>query len=219
MKKIDWQYTFGEILIVIIGITIAFSLNKCAENSTNEREEKRYLENLKDDIETDKQSLQENLQKLATKKETIFNSFRYFSDPLIPKRDSILISNFFNTAEVIEFSPKTTTHETLINSGDLKLISNFELKTAIQEHYRKYGRLQQDYDRMENISKAYIADYFIYNIDMEKFRQGEKSYTNEKLLKSIMQSMFGALNLKQTSTEKAVKSCDEIINKLHTALN
>ena len=35
MKKIDWQYTFGEILIVIIGISIAFSLNKCSENQQN----------------------------------------------------------------------------------------------------------------------------------------------------------------------------------------
>ena len=218
MKKINWQYTFGEILIVIIGISIAFSLNKCSENNQNERVEKLYLENLKNDIQTDKQSLKSNLERLKSKRATIVNTFKYFN-PLMPKRDSVLMINFFNTAEIIEFSPKTTTHQTLMNSGDLKLISSFELRTAIQEHYRKYGSLKQDYDRMENISKEYIADYFIYNIDMDKYRKGEKAFNNEKLLKSIMQSMYGALNFKISSTESTIVRCDEILEELGKALN
>lgn len=218
MKKIDWQYTFGEILIVIIGISIAFSLNKCSENSRNDKVERLYLENLKDDIETDRNSLADNLEKLKSKRETIKNTFKYFN-PTIPKRDSTLMINFFNTAQIIEFSPKTTTHQTLMNSGDLKLINDFELKTAIQEHYRKYGRLKQDYGRMENISKEYIADYFIYNLDMEKFRRGEKAFNDERLLKSIFQSMFGALSLKISTTQSTIESCDEILLDLEKALN
>ncbi len=38
MKKINWKYAFGEILIVIIGISIAFAMNKCATDSKNEKE-------------------------------------------------------------------------------------------------------------------------------------------------------------------------------------
>lgn len=217
MKKINWNYTLGEILIVIIGITIAFSLNKCAQDSQDKKLEKLYLDNLKNDIETDKSNLELNLEKLTTKKEILFNSFRYFN-PAIPKRDSILTVNFFNSVEVIEFSAKSITHQTLINSGDLKLITNFHLKTSIQEHYRNYGRLQQDYDRMVNLSKKYIADYFIYNIDMDKFRRGEKTFNDEKLLKSIMQSMFGAVGLKIKSTQNSIQSCDTILKKLNTEL-
>lgn len=218
MKKINWQYTFGEILIVIIGISIAFSLNKCAENKQNEKIEKLYLENLRNDIETDKNNLEQNLERLTAKKEILFNSFKYFN-PTIPKRDSVLLVNFFNTAQIVEFSPKNTTHLTLINSGDLKLINDFNLKTTIQEHYRTYGRLQQDYDRMVNISKKYIADFFIHNVDMDKFRRGEKAFTDEKLLKSIIQSMYGAIDLKMTSTQKSIEGCSSILEQLNTEIN
>lgn len=217
MKKINWQYTFGEILIVIIGISIAFSLNKCSENNQNKKIQKLYLENLKDDIETDKTNLESNLEKLNAKDKVLANTYKYYS-PLSPKRDSVLFYSFLKSVQVIEFSPKNTTHLTLMNSGDLKLIDNFELRTDIQEHYRKYGSLQLNYERMENISKKYVADYFIYNIDMGKLRTGEKAYNDEKLLKSIMQSMHGALGLKISSTQESIKSCENIIEKINIEL-
>ena len=217
MKKINWNYNLGEILIVIIGISIAFSLNKCAEDKQNASLEKLYLENLRDDIETDKTNLEQNLQRLTAKNEILKSTFKYFN-PNIPKRDSVLVMNLFRTAEIIEFSPKTTTHQTLINSGDLKLITNFDLKKTIQGHYRNYGKLQQDYDRMVNISKKYIADFFIYNMDMAAFRSGQKGYTDERLLKGIIQSMNGAVALKITSTENSIESCEQIIQQLDTEL-
>jgi len=218
MKKINWHYTLGEILIVIIGISIAFSLNKCAESRQDKKLELLYLKNLKNDIETDKHNLEESLKQLTAKQETLSKTFRYFN-PSLSKRDSILITNFFQVARIIEFSPKSVTHQTLMNSGDLKLISNFELKTTIQEHYRNYSALQQDYDRMVNISKKYIADYFIYNLDMDKFRQGEKAFNDERLLKSIMQSMFGAVQFKITSTQQGIQSCDTILMQLDKEIN
>ncbi len=106
-----------------------------------------------------------------------------------------------------------------MNSGDLKLITNFDLKTAIQEHYRNYSSLEQDYDRMVNISTKYIADYFIYNMDMDTYRRGGKAFTDERLLKSIMQSMFGAVDLKIKSTEKSLQSCETILTKLNKEIN
>ncbi len=218
MKKINWNYTLGEILIVIIGISIAFSLNKCSERRQDKKLERLYLENLKNDIETDRLNLKQNLIQLTSKKETIFNTFKYFY-PNVPKRDSILPSNFFKVVEIIEFSPKSVTHQTLMNSGDLKLITNFDLKTAIQEHYRNYSSLEQDYDRMVNISTKYIADYFIYNMDMDTYRRGGKAFTDERLLKSIMQSMFGAVDLKIKSTEKSLQSCETILTKLNKEIN
>ncbi len=58
MKKVNWHYTFGEILIVIIGITIAFSMNKCADLKSNEDLKVQYLKNIKLDVESDRQTLQ-----------------------------------------------------------------------------------------------------------------------------------------------------------------
>lgn len=41
-KKINWTYAIGEIIIVIIGITIAFSLNRWAETAENRKTKGRF---------------------------------------------------------------------------------------------------------------------------------------------------------------------------------
>ena len=53
MEKTTWNYTLREIIIVIIGITIAFSMNKCADNIKDNKLKKEYLINLKNDVKAD----------------------------------------------------------------------------------------------------------------------------------------------------------------------
>ena len=67
MKTIDWKYKLGEIFIVIIGITIAFSMNKCADNAKNDTQKNQYLTSLKNDVEADKLQLEENSKALELK--------------------------------------------------------------------------------------------------------------------------------------------------------
>lgn len=47
--KINWKYAAGEIIIVIIGISIAFTLNSWAAGRKDKVLAKQYLENLKQD--------------------------------------------------------------------------------------------------------------------------------------------------------------------------
>jgi hypothetical protein len=61
---INWKYTLGEIFIVIIGITIAFNLNRWGENARGKETEEAYLESLFKDVESDKKELESNLVRL-----------------------------------------------------------------------------------------------------------------------------------------------------------
>ena len=62
MAKTTWKYTLREIIIVIIGISIAFSMNKCAENAKDNNLKQQYLINLKSDVEADKIQLRKNIE-------------------------------------------------------------------------------------------------------------------------------------------------------------
>ena len=60
MERNNLKYTLREIVIVIIGITIAFSINKCSDNIKNKRLRKEYMLNLKSDITLDKEQLEKH---------------------------------------------------------------------------------------------------------------------------------------------------------------
>jgi len=213
MKKVNWQYTFGEILIVIIGISIAFSMNKCAENSKNEVQKHQYLINLKNDVISDKITLEQNAIEIEKKIKT--------ADEILPKLNTdapdkmMIVGKIFSIVNLTDFTPKDNTYQALINSGDLKLIDDFETKTAIEKHYSYYKNMQKSYLRMENIQKEYVGNYFIYHTDFDDFRNKKFGFKDEKLLKNIIMSMRGSFDIKLTATKEGIVSCDSLINLLN----
>ncbi|MDU8885732.1 DUF6090 family protein [Yeosuana sp. MJ-SS3] len=216
MKKIDWQYTFGEILIVIIGISIAFSLNKCSENSKNEDQRKLYLTSIKNDVEADKLTLEDNVKTLEDKIK-ITNEILPKLNTNSPDKMSIT-GNIFNIVSLVNFTPNDNTYQALVNSGDFKLIDDFELKTAIEKHYATYEIMAQSYERLENIQKKYVGDYFIYHMDYDAFQKGEFGFKDEKLLKNIILSMRGAFDIKLKATKNGIASCDSLTSVLNKKL-
>lgn len=157
MKKINWKYAFGEILIVIIGISIAFGLNKLASDSKNAKEKKQYSVNLKSDVESNKAQLEKNLLEIELK----FNT----TDKILPvlgtnsPNKMAIIQDIFSISTITYFESNDITYQTLINSCDLKLIDDFALKTAIEEHYSHYKIMLKDYERQEIIHKEYLGKF------------------------------------------------------------
>ena len=216
--KINWRYTLGEILIVIIGITIAFSLNNWSERSKEKAQREQYLINLKNDIEADKAALEKNYAEIETKMIAAQKVL-----PVLGSNDTAAkmgaIQDIFAVVVISNFSAKDITYNTLINSGDLKLIKDFELKTAIESHYSEYELMMKAYERQENIQKEYLGPYFIEHIDYDAFRRGEFGFEEERLLKNIIRSMEGSFRIKKTAIEKGIASCDALISNLSEHLD
>lgn len=212
MKK-RISYIIGEILIVIFGISIAFSMNKCGDNSQNETLKQEYINNLKQDIEADKIQLDANLIKINKNIEICTNIIPVLGteDPEKEKK----LKGIYYVANLTNFTPKDYTHQALINSGDLKLMNNFKLKSDILKHYSIYKEISKAYLRQETINKDYLGKYFMYQTDYDLIKEGKSPFTDEKLLKNIMQSVRGSLVIKREATQKGINSCDSILKILN----
>jgi hypothetical protein len=212
MKK-KFSYAFGEILIVIVGISIAFSLNKCSENNKNLEQKAQYLTSLKQDIAEDKEQLEKNIIEinrkvdLSTKLLPLLNTNN-------PEKNTKL-RGVYQLAQLTNFTPKDFTYQALVNSGDLKLLDDLELKKAIERHYANYKMISDAYTRQEIINKDYLGNYFIYNTDYDLIQEGKSPFTDEKLLKNMMQAIRGSFIFKQIATQNGIKSCDSILKILN----
>lgn len=219
MKKIKWRYALGEILIVILGISIAFSMNKYAENNRDQKIINQYLESLISDLEADKAMLENNIIAMNKKIDTIAPLLKQLTKDTPNKIR--LTKNIIAGSIIVEFRPQDVTYKTLTNAGDLKLFDDLELKKSIQRHYSQvYGELRSSYDRIENINAKYLADYYIYNNFMDfTLRAGTNfKFENEKLLKGIFFSISNSIRLKLYRAEQGIKSCEELIEKLKEEL-
>ncbi|MFL0354313.1 DUF6090 family protein [Xanthomarina sp. GH4-25] len=212
MKK-GFRYALGEILIVIVGLSIAFSMNKCAEINKNDSLKQQYLSSIKSDIKIDKENLEKNLISIGQKIQSLNEVLPLINTDNPEKISSI--KNIFGLFTLVEFYPKDITYQTMINSGDFKLIDNFNTKTAIESHYSDYKSILKDYERQEIIHKEYLGKYMIENADYDAMRKGQFGFSNEKLFKNILQSMTGSLYIKKNATERGIKNCDSLLNLLY----
>jgi hypothetical protein len=212
VKKPNIKYTIREIFIVIIGISIAYSMNKCSDNFRDSHLGDKYLTELKNDLDVDTEQLKTNLEGIAKKIE--------LCNRLIPTLNSgdddnlNLLGMVFQILNYETFDSNDITYRTMINSGDLKLLDNFELKKSIQAHYSKYDRLNNIYAKHQSLTKDYLGNYMINFADYDKVEKGESPFNDELRLKNIIRALLTTLKEKKQMTEKCVESCEHLISTL-----
>ena len=170
-------------------------MNKCADTKKNGNLKSLYIKSLKEDIKVDKKNLEQNLKEINTKIETLKEII-----PLINTDSPEKIKfrqELFGTFNITEFYPNDITYQTMINSGDFKLINEFELKAAIEKHYASYKSILKDYSRQENIHKEFLSNYMVNHANYDDMKKGAFGFSNEVLFKNILQSMNGSFWIKR----------------------
>jgi len=130
------KYAIGEIILVVIGILIALSINNWNQNRINAAKQQDYLLGLKNDLE---------------KQITSFNYLDDFADLIISTGESILIdySRLGRLTEIDSLNKKlsylmysdgyveiSTTFNELNSTGQLNLIKKRLLRTQIIKYYQ-----------------------------------------------------------------------------------
>jgi len=139
-------YAVGEILLVMIGISLAFQVSNWDDNRIRNNAEIRYYENIKAQIADDKELIQSQME---------FNNhymkeFKY-ANAIIEDNDrskmdtlGIIVRDF---TQYSDFDKQGNIYETMVNSGEVKLLQNHEIVNGIRELEERYIYI----NRMENI--------------------------------------------------------------------
>ncbi|MDW7694160.1 DUF6090 family protein [Flammeovirgaceae bacterium SG7u.111] len=208
LKKLNWKYAVGEVLIVIIGLTIAFSLNRWNENRKDATLEREYLQNMLIDLENEATELGENRSQYERYTALAQQIIQHTSAQL-PRRDTVVFK-VFEIAKAIDFLHQNTTYQTLVNSGDFKLIKDFTLRRKVEEHYALYAFVDQEYSRQHKIHEKYLADFFIYKMDYAEMGKGDFNFFDDKVFSNIIRSLHGTYGIAIKATDQLMESNNEL---------
>jgi len=130
------KYAIGEIILVVIGILIALSINNWNEDRKSEAKKQDYYVQLLDDLNSDIISAQNTIEEFSYHQKE-YNDYisSYNNESLAPVKAYGQISKL----SLISTPPifNTNTIEALQNSGDIGLIPSF-----IRNKLMNLGRLQ-----------------------------------------------------------------------------
>jgi hypothetical protein len=185
-------YAIGEILLVMIGISLAFQVNTCKDNRINEKAEIRYYENIRDQIADDGRLIRDQIG-FNTK---YMAQFKYANE-ILESNDhtrmdtlGLIVSNI---TQYSDFDRQGNIYETMVNSGQVKLLRNYDIINGLRLLEEKYLYL----NRMENIhynaAMTYGAPAMISTIKLSNGQIQKANlifnYEFQNLLLSVMHVM------------------------------
>jgi len=217
MKSIKWKYAIGEVIIVILGLSIAFSINRWWESHKNDESRREYLESLISDLGHEEEHLQENVAMFNQKINLVRHIYPYFGG-LQDGRDTIA-RQVFELAAAVHFHHHEIGYKTLLNSGDLSLFEDFELRKALEDHYSNHALIELDYSRPNIINERHFGDYLIHQMDYQQMRAGNYSFLDDRVFQNIIHSLNGSFNLAVTASQEGIENCKALRERLQIELD
>ncbi len=153
-------YAIGEILLVMIGISLAFQLDNWNENRIKQNSEFKYYENIRVQIADDK----ELLQMLKDMNNGYMAEFNYAYE-IIETNDRNKLDTLGlimrNLTQNSDFDRQGNIYETMVNSGEIKLLRNQDIVNGIRKLEEKYLYA----NRMEDIQADAIMFHVVQAIN------------------------------------------------------
>jgi len=214
MKKINWRYAIGELLIVTAGITLAFALNSFSEERKEADKRSTYLSGIRADLEDDIAALDSTTGEINARLKILYSIIPYMRGK-VAGRDSAM-TRFFTVIDPVKFRSHQSTLQSLRFSGDLRLIDNLELRTRIVAHYDAYSSVDDEYERHVTFSREFVADYFMENMDYMNLASADMRLFEDRYFRNLVFSLIGIYQMNLQRQEEALqraKSVDEAIEE------
>lgn len=212
------KYAIGEIFLVVIGILIALQINNWNENKIKRSSELTYYSNIKNRLLDDKKLIQSQINYNSRYE----NQFKYANE-IIEIDDRTKIDTLgkiaINLTNYSDFDGRDNIYESMINSGEIKLLKNNEIIEGVRE-------LEEDYlyiNRIEKIHYDAMITYVIPSIYPNfKFSTGEVKNPDAVYrfeFQNLILSILGIMEEKDQKYNSTIKHINMLVELIDKELN
>lgn len=218
-RKINgWHYTL-EVLVVFIGVTAGFLLNNWREENVEKKLEAKYLNSFYKDVQNNESqidTLVTSSQLKADKLISILKATELVNKPLTEELAREIVTEII----YIEWLSATNdTYQDIINSGNLNLISNYQLKEKISSYYTFLNEIKnvEHYYQKHMDSYGFPVLYKTVNLLTQEFINKESYQTLE--FTNMYLGVISLIQQNNNSYRKALDKNRELQEALRHALN
>ena len=239
------RYAIGEIVLVVIGILIALSINNSNNNRLKKEQLNTFLVRLTEDLQSDRLRLNRKVtgyQKLALRhnhvlkicgldtviieeyyrpeKETEINDWQW-QGPYPEEFDFKFFRNIIIiTGHVLQFKAKNSTITEMKNTGIYSEIKNVNLKDEIDTYYNEIVEFDVNQIDLANNWDQTMIDEGVYpDNDMNRMDDPKKLLTESPKRISILKYLIREYAWKHFYSGQLAQRIDSIIPKLETEIN
>lgn len=162
--KIDWRSKIVDLLIVIIGITIAFKLNTWNDSIKSNQKVSEYIESFSQESTANVSKLESVISQSQASLKDIALLKQLLQEQ---KYDNTKIPELISAMMVLpNFDPSTTTMQNISASGEFDFLKNTSLKTSIINTYDAYTISTHLENIVTDYINTYVTPFFMKNIKL-----------------------------------------------------
>ncbi len=172
------KYAIGEIILVVVGILIALSINNWNQNFQKKEQEKVYYCKIKEDLESDKSNIKRSIESLN---ERITSAKRVLTNLYAGVNDkSVIMKDYLPAIRSYNFVPSKLAIQDITSSGKLEILKQSDLKVVILQHYADLevalNTINQNETDTNKYNYAYkdLADFGLHQTPLYKNEFGNE---------------------------------------------
>jgi hypothetical protein len=218
-SKITWTYYIIELAVVFIGVTAGFILNNWREDAAEIKMERKYLESFHSEVLLDKDNLDSLILHSQLKIDNLLNIIKQTEVINKPLTEELAQKIVMEIMYIEWLSPANDTYEDIINSGNLNIVSDYNLKEKISSYYTFLNEVSN----VEQFYREHMNNYG-FPILYKNYHLLRREFINAESYKSLeFTNMYlGVVALLQQNNEKykeALEKNEELQIELKHALN
>jgi len=208
------KYAIGEIVLVVIGILIALQINNWNEKNIENSQELIYYKNINRQLNEDKNAIIANIEY----NNHFFGQFQN-AIKIIEENDRLLIDTLavisLNLTEFSDFHRQGNIFETIVNSGEIKLLKNQEIVESLQQLEENYILI----NKLEDLHAQAILNFVVPNIMTSIKVNVIKAKDTEKLYSYQFQNQFALFSNLMLEKNDAYENAISRINVIDSLIN
>lgn len=211
-RKIDWLNHFLEFIVVIIGILIAFQLNNSRERNNEQKLVDQHLTNILAESEFNKKMLSsaaERSQQLLQQLDSLTALLKQEN-----KHPATLNNLSMSLLSLDYLYLKKNAYNTLVETGDIRFIEDFELQNEIVEIYEFYKWLEGiETSTYQTYGDQYFP-YVVENLDLSEYQPQEVAVYDNKRFKNYLSTYSYSLQYRYKKQQDILLELDDFITFL-----
>lgn len=216
-RKSNLGKYFMELLIVVLGVSVAFWINTVAETNKEEKVKQTYYNELIADLGHDIKSLEFTIKENTQKQENLSNRIKLYDSPN-ENKDQIAQTAFM-VGNYIFFESEDLTYQSILASGDLKLFKNREVKKGLVSLYSEYKHIEKLQNGFLDALDQNYFPYLVKNIDYSTGKPINSNFHKSTEVKNYIIYTINEIDIHLKRYEFALLKAKKVQSILKSELN
>lgn len=212
LSKINWGNLSLELIVVFLGVTGGFLLNNWRTEQQEQQLEQKYIGGFLDDVNKNITELEDALKKDSLWHDLALPKIKDLKNKSMMRDSATTIMKM--VMEISNIKIQKNTYEDITNSGNLNIISDFDLKSSIVN----YNGIVKGVEFVDAFFYEYFNN-FVMPFVFEEYNVLNDEFLNPNIFKTVrftnmFAGYFSMVQQRQDAYRKLLEKSNELQLKL-----